>query len=341
MRKTFAFILTTLSVLVANAQHKASDNLRLALIQASTDTAKFLALKTLGTFYYNNQPDSAIIFDQQAYLIAKKNNWRTAQEHELNNIASDYDVLGDYANSILYFQKSLRMGEQIGDDLQIVNVNSNIGAAYVSKRDYQKALPYLLMTVKLLKEYPKTHHKLTAVYQRIEPINLSNLGESYIYLHKLDSARDYLTHSYKKCLAIQFKDIIGSIKNDFGKIENLENKSGVALKDFKQAVAADRAANNIQDLSVSYLNIAKFYINHQYPDSAIFYARQALDIATKGNFKPDILNASQELYTYYKMANNLPLTLQYLELTTATKDSLFSQDKEKQLLSLAFNEQIM
>ena len=91
---------------------------------------------------------------------------------------------------------------------------------------------------------------------------------------------------------------------------------------------------------MSYLNIAKFYINHQYPDSAIFYARQALDIATKGNFKPDILNASQELYTYYKMANNLPLTLQYLELSTATKDSLFSQDKEKQLLSLDFNEQI-
>ena len=137
-----------------------------------------------------------------------------------------------------------------------------------------------------------------------------------------------------------YTNLIGPIKNNFGKIENLENKSGVALKDFKQAVAADRAANNIQDLSVSYLNIAKFYINHQYPDSAIFYARQALDIATKGNFKPDILNASQELYTYYKMANNLPLTLQYLELTTATKDSLFSQDKEKQLLSLDFNEQI-
>src|ERR1700743_1048818 len=150
MRKTFAFIITTLSVLVANAQHKVSETLRLALIQASTDTAKFLALKTLGTFYYNNQPDSAIIFDQQAYLIAKKNNWLFGQEHELNNIASDYQQLGDYANSLLYYQKSLRIGEQIHDDFQIANINSNIGSVYLAKQDYQKGLPYFLLSRKLL-----------------------------------------------------------------------------------------------------------------------------------------------------------------------------------------------
>ena len=186
MKRAVTLALLLFAFLTASAQHKQSDTLRLALIKAPTDTAKFNALHDLGNFYYSNQPDSAIIFDQQAYLIAKKNNWNVSLEGELNNIASDYDELGDYANSIQYYQKSLRIAEQIGDDLQIANVNSNIGSAYLSKHDYQKGLPYLLLCKKNLQDYLRTHKTIPKRFKSLDPVNLSNIGETYVYLHKPD-----------------------------------------------------------------------------------------------------------------------------------------------------------
>ncbi len=340
MKKVLTLVILLFVIFTATAQHKQSDTLRLALIKAPTDTAKFNALHDLGNFYFDSLPDSAIIFDQQAYLIAKKSNWLFGQEHELNNIASDYQQLGDYANSLLYYQKSLRIGEQIRDDFQIANINSNIGSVYLSNHDYQRGLPYFLLSGKLLQEYAKTHNKKPKQFPSLEMINLSDIGEAYIYLHKLDSARYYLTTAYKKCLGTNRKDLIGAIKDDLGKIENLSGNATGALQYFREAITADKAFNNAEDLSAANLSIAKFYSKHQQSDSAILYAQTALDVATKGNFKPDILNAAQELYTYYNEANNLPLAFKYFKLSTAVKDSLFSQDKVKQLLSLDFDEKV-
>jgi len=337
MRKNLILILFLFSIFTASAQHKKSDTLRLTLNKAATDTDRFNALHDLGNFYFTSLPDSALILDQQSYLIAKKNNWEKAQSHQLNNIASDYNELGDYANSILYYQKSLMLGEQAGDSLQVVNANGNIGAAYASKQDYQKALPYLLLTQKLLNDYSKKH-QLKGQYKTLEAINLGNIGEAYLNLQKLDSAQYYLVLAYKSALSVDFKATFGFIKNGLGKIEDLKGNPRGALLYFKEAIAADKLVNNAQDLSVANLNIAKHYFKRKQTDSAIFYAQNALDVATKGNFKPDILNAAKELYTYYDELNNLPLALKYFKLSTAVKDSLFSQDKVKQLLSLDFAE---
>lgn len=66
--------------------------------------------------------------------------------------------------------------------------------------------------------------------------------------------------------------------------------------------------------------------------------KKALNAANGGNFKQEALNAGKLLYQYYDEAHNLPQAYKYFKLTTAIKDSLYSQDKVKQLLTLDFNE---
>ena len=75
------------------------------------------------------------------------------------------------------------------------------------------------------------------------------------------------------------------------------------------------------------------------PDSVLYYGHKALGAANSGNYKQDALNADKVLYQYYDEAHNLPQAFKYFKLTTALKDSLYSQDKVKQLLTLDFNEQ--
>jgi signal transduction histidine kinase len=91
-------------------------------------------------------------------------------------------------------------------------------------------------------------------------------------------------------------------------------------------------------LSESYLSTAKLYHNSKHQDSAEYYAQKALDVASAGKFEQDVLNAGKVLYAYYDQDHNLPLAYQYFKLATAAKDSIYSQEKVKQILSLDFEE---
>jgi two-component system NtrC family sensor kinase len=51
-----------------------------------------------------------------------------------------------------------------------------------------------------------------------------------------------------------------------------------------------------------------------------------------------VLNAGRVLYTYYDEDGNLPEAYKYYKLTTEAKDSLYSEDKVKQILSIDFEE---
>jgi hypothetical protein len=94
----------------------------------------------------------------------------------------------------------------------------------------------------------------------------------------------------------------------------------------------------MDDLSGTYLGIADLYHKDKQQDSAEYYGQKALQVAVDNKLFQDVLNASQAIYAYYEDDKNLPLSYKYLKLATATNDSLFSQDKVRQLLAIDFDE---
>ena len=115
MKETAILTLLLFTFFTANAQKKRIDSLRLALSKAKTDTMRYLALLHLSTTYFLPKPDSAIIFAQQGYLLAKKNNWASGQAKCLNDMANAYGTLGDYVKSISFYYKALRIAGELND----------------------------------------------------------------------------------------------------------------------------------------------------------------------------------------------------------------------------------
>lgn len=339
MRKTFAAITTLLffSFFTASAQHKKIDTLRVALSKAVTDTNKYMALRNLGNIYYISNPDSSIIFDQQAFLIAKKHNWQKSLANTLNGIANAYATMGDYATGIQYYLRALKMNEALNNEMGVSSVNGNIGATYIEKEDYNKALPYLQKGLKQFLHYRSTH-KLVGLEKFSESIDLENLGECYLYLKNVDSAKYYLDLALKSSEKLHYQDVLGSIQRDLGEVEKLKGNKAGALQYFRQAVLNDRAIDDVANMSIAYLSMSKFYHQDKKQDSAEYYAQKALDTAAAGKYLQDVLNAGKELYSYYDEDHNLSAAYKYFKITTAAKDSLYSQDKVKQLLTLDFNE---
>jgi len=337
MKKTTALTLLLFSLFTAAAQKKRIDTLRLALSKAKTDTMRYEALRNLGVAYYNPNPDSAIIFGQQGYLLAKKNNWALNQVKCLNNMANDYGSLGDYVKSLQFFFKALKIARELNDLYEMSVVNVGIGYSYILRQDYKKAPPYLRLAQKQFNTFALSH-KLLFKHKRSRAIIYIIAGEFYLDTHQADSAAYYLNIAYDDCKKLNLTDITGPVQRDLGEVEAEKgNKAGV-LQFFRQAIISDKAVDDGENMSIACLSTANLYHKYRQQDSAEYYAQKALETAAAGKFEQDVLNAGKALYTFYDEDHNLPQAYKYFKITTAAKDSLYSQDKVKQLLSIDFDE---
>jgi two-component system, NtrC family, sensor kinase len=340
--KKLAITLTLIALFTsAGAQHKKSDTLLVALQKAATDTNKFVALINLSRHYYITYPDSGIIYAQKGYEIAQKNNWADAQGFALKRMADSYGNISDYVKAMQYYFKALRAYESINDMFGEQTVYNNIGSTYLGKQDYKNALINLHKSKQLMAAYLASH-KPDNKTNRSSYIIFLNLGETYLGLKKVDSAEYYLNKSNgttkELTNAEEANEFKANIELDLGQIDALKGDKKNALKHFRSAVSVSNSIQDIDNLSKAYLSTAQLYHQYKQQDSAEYFGRKAIEVASAANFAQDVLDAGKVLYTYYDEDHNLPEAYKYYKITTAAKDSLYSQDKVKQLLSLDFDE---
>ena len=341
MKKTFTLILLVCTFFVTNAQHKKSDTLLTALKKANKDTTRFVALINLSRHYYITYPDSGIVFSQKGYEIAQKNNWVDAQALALKRLGDCYGNISDYAKSMQYYFKALRAYESINDLFGQQTTYNNIGSTYLGKQDYKNTLLYLYKAKRLMDTYLLSH-KSDNKTKRSNYIIFLNLGETYLGLKKVDSAEYYLNKSIGTVLqmsnAEESNEFKANIALDLGQVAALKGDKQTALKDYRSAVSISVANQDIDNLSKAYLSTATLYHQYKQQDSAEYFGRKAIEVAGSANFAQDVLDAGTVLYKYYNEDHNLPEAYKYYKITTEAKDSLYSQDKVKQLLSLDFDE---
>ena len=336
MKKIILTLILAGLAAICFAQRKQIDSLRARLSGKLDDTARITALLDLSLDYSLSAPDSNIILSQQAYELAGKGHLIQKQARALNNMAAAYSGLDEYPKAVQLYFRSLRISESLHDIPNIIRVYSNLGDTYMRQGDYRKALNYLLPANRQWSEYLPGKKLTDSRDIRLTSILLLNIGESYLGVGKIDSA-DYYLHLSDK-YSHKFPDVLDNIEADYGEVEIARGNKINSLKHLREAI---RLATSIDDplmLNQAYLSEAKLYHNDKQQDSAEYYAGKALDIAHTGKLPLGILNAGKALYTYYDEDHNVPLAYKYFRMATAAKDSLFSQDRAKQLLNLDFEE---
>ena len=164
-----------------------------------------------------------------------------------------------------------------------------------------------------------------------------NIGDCYIYLNKLDSAEYIVKMAYDDCKKFKI-DETGRAERDLGEIAAEKGNEAGALRFFRQAFASDKAIGDGVDMCTVCVKTANLYHQYKQQDSAEYYAQKALQLAAATNNEQTVLDAAKLLYTFYDEDHNVPQGYKYFKIATAAKDSIYSQDKIKQLLSIDFDE---
>ena len=305
------------------------DSLLTALKTLPNGISRVMTLNALGFQYRQSKPDMTYLLGQQAYELACALNYQPGRARALATMAAAFKFLGDYAKSLTLYNQAKEINIGLNDRDRVAVIINNTADLYMQQGDWQKGLAAMrdCFAIYNTLDHPEASSK--SVY-------LSNLAECFYHLNQLDSASLYVNQALQ--LAKTEKETILTASYYLsGDVALARHKTREALFFYRQSQRVAAAQENYADLYESYYRMAKLYQQTARRDSSVYFAKLALAYAQRANYLNGILKSSQNLAALYETKNDTK-ALHYFKLAVLAKDSLYSQDKVKRLLSIAFDE---
>ena len=305
------------------------DSLLRQLKNMPEDTHRVKLLIQIAFQYHLNKPDTTYFLGQQAYNLAQQLRYKKGESSALNVMALAYNHLGDYAKAIKMYNQLKVEYAQLKDTDRLAITLNNLANVHTQQSDFGKALTIFQESYRLFKA-------MGTPRPAFEPLLLLNIGESFYELKQLDSAYTYFTKTLP--LVKKYRpNLLGNILYDLGDVALARNNPAEARAYYEQSIAANIQDNSFTQIHEAYYRMAKLYKKSNQLDSTIHYAELALLYGKKSSYNKGILTVAQLLSSIHESKNGAE-ALRYYKIATEAKDSLFTQDKMKQLMALNFEE---
>jgi len=227
----------------------------------------------------------ALDYYQRSLKIEEEIGNKKGIANGLNNIGAIHEAQGDYPKALEHYLNCLQVCEETGDQRQLASVSSNIGGVYEAQGDYSKALEYFKSSLIIFK---KLEDKGGIAY------NIDNVGRIYYAQGKYHQALDY----YQNSLQI-FRDV--------------GDKGGEAYM-LRIIGRVDLALNRYDD--------------------AIIECKRSLNISEELGSIEIQESACSCLYEAYKGMGKSDKALKYFEQFTILNDSLYNEENTKKITQL-------
>ncbi|MEO6149859.1 MAG: tetratricopeptide repeat protein [Mucilaginibacter sp.] len=293
------------------------------------DTTKAITLSKLGSFYVYFKPDSAMIVSQQAMLLSKKLKFEKGEAIALDLQGSVLQSMGNYPKSVVVLLAALKLNEKRNDPIEMIANLTSLGSSAAMSGDHQQSIVY---THKAKVLAIKNHYDLYIMVCNV------NIGDSYEKLNILDSARFYTQQGYEQALKLKDTDFIAITNCNLGNIYLKMKNYGLALGYYHTAIPLFKLVNDDDTYCEAALGMAKVFKALGKKDSSLYYAHEAMRIGKNAGFVAKMLAASTFLTAYFKEQGDIDSAFYYQEASIVANDSLFSQEKTRELQTLAFEE---
>jgi two-component system, NtrC family, sensor kinase len=300
------------------------DSLNHAISISKEDTNKVKLYSNLSTAYLFFYPDSALIYSLPGLQLARKLHFGEGEVDILFTMALALSLKGNYSNALEIGLKAKGVAQELNNHQKVLEALIAIGAVFYYSGDYRNALDHF-----------KRVQEENFVF--IEPKYLPGLiGEAYFHLNELDSALSYLAKAYD--LDIQSSSHWSVPYTFMGAISEKKGNFLRALEYYREGT---RVSDNKADSITAYNGMASVFKKMRLEDSAIIYSKAVIATGLNASIMSPVIEASKQLTAIYKSKDLLDSAFKYQELMLTAKDSLFSQEKVKQLQTLSFNEQFL
>ncbi|MFI5153493.1 MAG: ATP-binding protein [Chitinophagales bacterium] len=323
IHKIFLFILLLLYSFNVHTQNKTIDSLKMILRKGKDDTNKVNAYANLLFNYQWSSPDSALAYSLAGLQLARKLNFVKGELRIMQSTGEALAIKGNFSRALATQFEALRLAENLGNHGEVLIAYTWIGAVYLYSEDYSNALIYFTKA-----------KSVNYSFLQDPKFMLGFIGETYFYLNELDSAYRYIKKSYG--LDVQSKTDHWSIPYYYlGKIYEERGDYDRAFEFYRINI---QVSTETLEFLEAYNGIASTFKKNGQIDSALIYAKKVIENGSA--FPSTIIEAGKLLTAIYKSKGLTDSAFKYQELSLTAKDSLFGQEKVKQMQNLSFNEQL-
>jgi signal transduction histidine kinase len=313
--------------------------LKEAYLMAKDDSTRQNAIHNLVNHYAEIDRDSALYFNEQRLVIAKKIGYKLLEAAALNVKGYQKIQKGEYAEALKCLQESLKI-TQDSNNLEVnhwiivfpFHIPGKERFHVMSSCMHQFGI-LMRETDNLPKEF-ECFKKALLLARQVNSIDRqmisnSNLGSAFLRKGMPDSALYHAQQSDSCALLPGFKGLFG------GRNKALMGDVYFKQGDYRQAkllylkgLDLSIKTNNQFNIAIAKHKLSQLYLKIKQNDSALFYAKDNLSsmYLVKQNFANFQLNLGtlyEDIFFAYKQNNQQDSAYKYLLITSQIKDSLY------------------
>lgn len=382
MIQRFYICLFLVLSIYTNAQEITTDSLKASLKYAKNDTIRINILKEL--IEAENDDKVWTIYNDQMLKLSKKGvdsspAGSTLKRFYLKSVASALNNIGFLANNhgdiskaLTYYQKSLKIQEEIKDKAGIANSINNIGYIHNSRGDIPKALDFYHKSLKIYEEMLAENKNSNESINLKKGIaySLNNIGQIYLTQGDIPKTLD----AYDRALKIreELKDAKGISQslNNIGIVyfnngspyckssKEICIKEGrlKALEYYLKSLKLKEEVNDKRGIAITLSNIGHAYADMEDPDckasreeclkagqtKAMEYFQRSLFILEEIKDKSGVANSLNDIGTILVEQHKVDEAIKYAKRCLQTSQELgypLNIKKASSLLKKIYKEQ--
>ena len=297
------------------------DSLKHELAIAKHDTNRVIVMVNLAVEHQNVNPDSALMYGQQALDFAKKIKFLRGEARAFYALGAVNRIIGDMPTALRMMYNGLQIAEENHLYSEYSMCLHLLGIFFwANLGDDVKGLKYLQWALRINQKIPKSKEKL-----RQEVQTITSIGNIYRERNQLDSASYYHHQAENLRQKENLKSTAGQISN-LGRIEFLLGNHQKAIEYSRKAIQICKKENNYRTASNVYNTLATNFKDLNQPDSAIYYSKIGLTESQSIDYKDGILRNSRLLAELYE-SKDIKKAYEYQKIAATTNEEIYGAKK--------------
>ncbi|MCB9335790.1 MAG: tetratricopeptide repeat protein [Flavobacteriales bacterium] len=272
--------------------------------------------------------DLTLDYLDKAYLLSDKIQSLDLLHMTFTNYSAIYIRMGLIDKALTYAYKGLKIQEQIGGDYGKGYALNNIASLFYMQKDYEKAEVYYLKSLEV-REKINDEIGVATVY--------NNLAKVYDVKGDNKKAEEYYFKCLDKRKEINTPEGVAQSYSNLGLFYFKMGQIDKTKSYYNKAIKIREEINEQEGLGNSYLNMSEFLISQGRYQEAEDYGIKAMKIAKQLGFTHDIESSANILSKIYEKKNNYRLAYDFYKLHIELRDSLFSEENQKSVLTKQIN----
>lgn len=274
---------------------------------------------------YNAQYDQALTLAFEALALSDEIGKPEFKPAILNVIASCYHLLGDVSQSMDYFLKQEKVGEEVGDRLEAAKAMLGLGVVYFDMDDYPN--------LRLCSE------RSLAIFEELGQdywigLALNNLLYALFKLGYHEEALQRANQAQELCRRTGNIRGLGNVLNSLAEGYLNMNKPVEALSCLHEALLQAKKVND-PNLEIEALTlIGQTYLQSNQYEQALAPLQQAVTQAEKYKLWRNLYESHRFLAEAYKQLGDYPQALAHYETYHVTKETSFNEENARKIQNL-------